>query len=97
MEALVGGAQSPRNASDALRGDERLRAARAVLVEHVTDKVTGRCAKCDSFGTCWRRENAVVAFSRTLRLPASRPGSSAPEAIGAVRAGCRPVPMVGQR
>lgn len=93
MEAVVGGAQPARKARDALSADERFRAARAVLIEHVTNKATGRCGKCGSDGPCWRRENAVVAFSRTLRLPTQRPGSSGPKADGALLAGLRPIPM----
>ena len=64
---------------------EQLRAAQATLDEHVTSSATGRCLACGSPGPCWRRENAVVIFSRTLRLPARRPGASRPELINAVR------------
>ncbi|MFI1991783.1 hypothetical protein [Actinoplanes sp. NPDC020271] len=78
-----------------LSADEQLKAARTVLVEHVTLEETGRCAKCGSSGPCWRRENAIVVFSRTLRLPTPRPGPSRPEALDMVGAGRRPLPMAG--
>jgi hypothetical protein len=62
-----------------------LSAAQATLDEHVTSSATGRCLACDSLGPCWRRENAVVIFSRTIRLPLRQPGASKPELINAVR------------
>lgn len=61
--------------------------AQATLDEHVTSSATGRCLACDSPGPCWRRENAVIIFSRTLRLPTRSPGASRPELVGAVRVG----------
>jgi hypothetical protein len=66
---------------------ELLRAAQATLDEHVTSSATGRCLACGSPGPCWQRENAVVAFSRTLRLPTRQPGATRPELVGAVRVG----------
>jgi hypothetical protein len=67
--------------------DEKLSEAQALLDEHVTSSATGRCLACDSLGPCWRRENAVVIFSRTLRLPTRLPGASRPELVGARRVG----------
>lgn len=64
-----------------------LDAAQSTLDEHVTSSATGRCLACDSRGPCWRRENAVVVFSRTLRLPTRSPGASRPGLVGAVRVG----------
>lgn len=66
---------------------DHLREAQAVLDEHVTSSATGRCLACDSLGPCWRRENAVVTFSRTLRLPTRQSGATRPELVGAVRVG----------
>ncbi|BBH65312.1 hypothetical protein ACTI_19970 [Actinoplanes sp. OR16] len=61
--------------------------AQAVLDEHVTSSQTGRCLACGVLGPCWRRENAVVIFSRTLRLPSRKPGATRPEMVGATRVG----------
>lgn len=64
--------------------DHLLSEAQATLDEHVTSSATGRCLACDSMGPCWRRESAVAIFSRTLRLPARRPGATRPGLVGAV-------------
>lgn len=64
---------------------QQLRQAQAVLDLHVTSSATGRCVECGTLGPCWRRENAVVVFSRTLRLPVRRPGASQPALINARR------------
>ena len=69
----------------ALSAEQQLRAAQTTLDEHVTSSATGRCLACGSLGPCWRRENAVVIFSRTLRLPTRRPGASRPELLNARR------------
>jgi hypothetical protein len=71
----------------ATSAEVQLTTAQATLDEHVTSSATGRCLACDAPGPCWRRENAVVIFSRTLRLPIRSPGASHPELIGAVRVG----------
>ncbi|MFC4071934.1 hypothetical protein [Actinoplanes subglobosus] len=71
----------------ATTAQKQLHQAQAILDEHVTSSATGRCLACGSFGPCWRRENAVVIFSRTLRLPLRQPGATRPELIGAVRVG----------
>ena len=71
----------------ATSADKQLSEAQALLDEHVTSSATGRCLACDSLGPCWRRENAVVVFSRTLRLPTRQPGATRPELVGAVRVG----------
>lgn len=71
----------------ATSAEEQLATAQATLDEHVTSSATGRCLACDTPGPCWRRENAVVIFSRTLRLPVRSPGASRPELIGAVHIG----------
>ena len=73
----------------AISAERMLIEAQATLDEHVTSSATGRCLACGSPGPCWRRENAVVIFSRTLRLPSRRAGASRPELVGAVRVGPR--------
>jgi hypothetical protein len=67
--------------------EKALRAAQDLLNAHVTSSGTGRCLECDVPGPCPRRENAVVIFSRTLRLPKRLPGASRPELVGARRVG----------
>jgi hypothetical protein len=67
--------------------ERKLVEAQLILDEHVTSSATGRCLACGSLGPCWRRENAVVVFSRTLRLPTRLPGASRPELVGARRVG----------
>jgi hypothetical protein len=71
----------------AMSARELLSAAQVVLDDHVTSSATGRCLACGSLGPCWRRENAVVIFSRTLRLPTRQPGATRPELVGAARVG----------
>lgn len=73
----------------------QLREAQEVLNAHVTSSATGRCLECDSLGPCWRRESAVVIFSRSLRLPVRLPGASRPELINAVRVGGPRVGLAG--
>jgi hypothetical protein len=80
-------ASLPANTYYAATADAQLGPAQAILNEHVTSSATGRCLACDSPGPCWRRENAVVIFSRTLRLPTRLPGASRPELVGARRVG----------
>ena len=65
--------------------EDQLRDAQRVLDGHVMSSATGRCLECGTLGPCWRRENAVVVFSRTLRLPTRRPGASQPGLINARR------------
>jgi hypothetical protein len=77
----------PASTYYAATADAQLGPAQAILNEHVTSSATGRCLACDSPGPCWRRENAVVIFSRTLRLPTRLPGASRPELVGARRVG----------
>jgi hypothetical protein len=71
----------------ALRADEQLTAAQRTLDTHITSSATGRCLACGSFGPCYKRETAVVIFSRTLRLPRRLPGATRPELVGARRVG----------
>jgi hypothetical protein len=71
----------------AATAQDPLSKAQATLDEHVTSSATGHCLACDSPGPCRQRENAVIIFSRTLRLPARWPGASRPELVGAVRVG----------
>jgi hypothetical protein len=61
--------------------DELVAEAQRVLDEHVTSSADGRCLACNVLGPCWRRENAVVTFSRKLRLPLRRPGVTRPELV----------------
>lgn len=79
----------------ATSAEEQLSRAQATLDEHVTSSATGRCLACGSLGPCWRRENAVVVFSRTLRLPTRQPGATHPELVGAVRIGAPLLPKAG--
>jgi hypothetical protein len=69
----------------ATSAERLLSEAQTTLDEHVTSSVTGRCRACNSRGPCWRRESAVEIFSRSLRLPARRPGASRPELVNARR------------
>lgn len=69
----------------ATSADRLLGEAQKTLDEHVTSSATGRCQACNAPGPCWRRERAVVIFSRSLRLPARVPGASRPELINARR------------
>jgi hypothetical protein len=75
--------------------DQQLSQAQQVLDTHVTSSATGRCLECDMFGPCWRRENAVVVFSRTTRLPTRQPGASQPELINARRIPAARFPHAG--
>lgn len=67
--------------------DQQLGEAQRVLDTHVTSSADGRCIACGSYGPCYKRENAVVIFSRTLRLPRRQPGATRPELVGARRVG----------
>jgi hypothetical protein len=79
----------------AICAEQQLREAQTTLDEHVTSSATGRCLACGSQGPCWRRENAVVIFSRTLRLPMRRPGASRPELLNARRVPAPRRPLAG--
>jgi hypothetical protein len=57
---------------------ELLSKARRLLDAHVTSSVTGRCLACGTPGPCYKRENAVVIFSRTLRLLPHQPARPEP-------------------
>jgi hypothetical protein len=67
----------------AMTADEQLGEAQRVLDTHITSSATGRCLACGSLGPCHKRENAVVTFSRTLRLPRRKPMATRPELVGA--------------
>lgn len=75
---------------------DQLAAASTVLRQHVTALETGRCVKCGSRGPCWRRENALVTFSRTLRLPSPALAASSLQSVDAARVGFREL-RSGQR
>src|SRR5947207_2993068 len=51
----------------AMTAEDQLAAAQRVLDLHVTSSATGRCLACGSMGPCYKRETAVVIFSRSLR------------------------------
>jgi hypothetical protein len=70
----------------ATTADEQLTAAQRTLDTHVTFSANGRCVACGTPGPCYKRETAVVIFSRTLRLPMRRPRATQPEMVGARRA-----------
>lgn len=55
--------------------------ARRVLDAHVTSSVTGRCLVCGTPVPCYKRENAVVIFSRSLRLLPHHAYAARPETI----------------
>ena len=67
----------------AMTADKHLNQAQRTLDEHVTNSATGRCVACGAAGPCYRREAAVVVFSRSLRLPRRPPGATRPESVGA--------------
>jgi hypothetical protein len=77
----------------AISAEKLLNDAQATLDDHVTSSVSGRCLACGSPGPCWRRENAVAVFSRSLRLPVRQPGASHPELVNARRVHERPGSM----
>jgi hypothetical protein len=67
--------------------EQQLAEAQRILDTHATSSGDGRCIACGRLGPCPVRENAVVVFSRTLRLPVRRPGATRPELAGARRVG----------
>lgn len=69
----------------AATADERLADAQRTLDTHITSSATGCCLVCGTLGPCYRRENAVVIFSRAMRLPLRQPGATRPELVGARR------------
>lgn len=69
----------------AMTAEQQLADAQRTLDTHITSSSTGRCLACDIPGPCHQRENAVVTFSRTLRLPHREPGATRPELVGARR------------
>lgn len=69
----------------AVAAEQQLARAQHTLDTHITSSTTGRCLVCDIPGPCYQRENAVVIFSRTLRLPHRQPGATRPELVGARR------------
>jgi hypothetical protein len=75
----------PTNVYYAATADEQLAEAQRTLNSHVTSSATGQCLVCGTYGPCWKRENAVVTFSRTLRLPCRQPGATRPELVGTRR------------
>ncbi len=71
----------------AMTADEQLAEAQRTLDTHITSSANGRCLQCGTPGPCYKRETAVVIFSRSLRLPLRRPGATRPELVGARRLG----------
>jgi hypothetical protein len=67
----------------AMTADDQLADAQRTLDMHITSSATGRCLACGCLGPCYKRENAVVIFSRTLRLPRRTPMATRPELVGA--------------
>jgi hypothetical protein len=61
--------------------EAQLAEAQNVLDTHVTSSVDGRCRECGTPGPCYRRETAVVIFSRTLRLPRRVPQATRPDLV----------------
>ncbi|GAA1799293.1 hypothetical protein HC028_16240 [Planosporangium flavigriseum] len=64
---------------------DQLAIAQEVLDRHATSSADGLCIECGVPGPCYRRETAVVIFSRYLRLPRRIPGATRPELVGARR------------
>lgn len=71
----------------ATTADEQLAQAQRTLDTHVTSSATGRCLACGAPGPCYKRETAVVIFSRTVRLPRRQPGATRPEVVAERRVG----------
>jgi hypothetical protein len=69
----------------AVTADAQLAEAQRMLDRHITSSADGRCVECGTPGPCYRRETAVVIFSRSLRLPVRRPGATRPELLSARR------------
>jgi len=67
--------------------DGQLAAALRVLDAHATSTVDGRCGACGTPGPCYRRETAVVIFSRALHAHRPRKGIGGPLMFGAHRPG----------
>jgi hypothetical protein len=63
------------NTSFAIAADDQLAQARRTLDTHITASADGQCLECGTPGPCYKRETAVVVFSRTVRLPRSQPDS----------------------
>lgn len=84
------GSQPHHGVAFAVLADRQLSEARRVLDTHVTSSETGRCRECGASGPCWRRESAVVVFSRTHRLPLHPP-----ELVGTRRIPAARLPLVG--
>src|SRR4051812_5846602 len=60
----------------------QLAQAQRTLDTHVTSILDGRCRACGVPGPCWRWENAVMIFARTLRLPVRTPGATVQDLCG---------------
>ena len=71
----------------ATTAEAQLAEAQRLLDTHITSSATGRCLTCGTFGPCYKRETAVVIFSRSLQLPRRQPGATRPELVGARRVG----------
>jgi hypothetical protein len=61
--------------------EQLLAEAQVVMNNHATSSATGLCLSCGIPGPCPHREWAVVAFSRSLRLPVRIPGLTQPERV----------------
>jgi hypothetical protein len=72
--------------------DRQLTEAQQILDTHITSSADGRCGACDIPGPCWRRESAIVIFSRTVRLLRGTPGATRAELLGAQIGANRPRP-----
>jgi hypothetical protein len=80
------------------RGEaDQLAIAQDVLNRHAMSSATGLCLVCGVPGPCWRRETAVVVFSRFVRLPRRVPGLTRPELIGARRVPIQPTDVRTER
>lgn len=89
------GSQPHQDVAFAVLADRRLSEARRVLDTHVTSSETGRCRECGASGPCWRRESAVVVFSRTHRLPPRQSRMGPPELANTRRVPAARLPFAG--
>jgi hypothetical protein len=69
--------------SYARKANDQLAQARGTLDKHITSSINGHCLGCGTPGPCYKRENAVVIFSRAVRLPPCPSGATQPDSVGA--------------
>jgi hypothetical protein len=80
MERRLGMAMTT---SYAMTANDQLAQARRILDTHITSSINGQCLGCGTPGPCYKRENAVVVFSRAVRLSPCPSGAAQPDSVGA--------------